>query len=232
MSLEGNQIVLLAPGYGALLLPVRNTCACKRIYNPTMTSWLNSNISVDTCICITIQSGNLHALYIFIAKRCRKKKSHPPKTGIQRKRQWMCFTGIIQVWKRKKEKRSRTGPVLWWWDISTLAVNCVEATLFNTLNHLVTAKHSHQPDDDTVPLHFWVKQTVRVDRSPDKLCNTHIWQKTSEQDIYIYIHSIAKSIGSPPFNERFDYFSNFHEYKSKCLRTLFYSMSFWLKVCI
>ncbi len=32
--------------------------------------------------------------------------------------------------------------------------------------------------------------------------------------IYIYTHYIAKSIGSPPFNERFDYFSNFHEYKS------------------
>ncbi len=27
-------------------------------------------------------------------------------------------------------------------------------------------------------------------------------------------HYIAKSIGSPPYNERFDYFSNFHEYKS------------------
>ncbi len=24
---------------------------------------------------------------------------------------------------------------------------------------------------------------------------------------------ISKSIGSPPSNERFDYFSNFHEYK-------------------
>ncbi len=32
--------------------------------------------------------------------------------------------------------------------------------------------------------------------------------------IYIYTHYIAKSIGSPTFNERFDYFSNFHEYKS------------------
>lgn len=156
MSLEGNQIVLLAPGYGALLLPVKNTCSCKHIHNPTMTSWLNSNKVVHTCICITIQSGNLHALCIFIAKRGRKKKSHPPKTGIQRKRQWMCFTGIIQVWNRKQEKRSRTGPVLWWWDISTLAVNHAEATLFNVLNHLVTAKHSHQPDDDTLPLHFWV----------------------------------------------------------------------------
>ncbi len=33
--------------------------------------------------------------------------------------------------------------------------------------------------------------------------------------IYIYIY-IAKSIGSTPLtpNERFDYFSNFHEYKS------------------
>ncbi len=28
------------------------------------------------------------------------------------------------------------------------------------------------------------------------------------------IHYIAKSIGSPPSNERLDYFSNFHEYKS------------------
>lgn len=120
MSLEGNQIVLLAPGYGALLLPVRNTCACEHAHNPTMTSWLNSNMVVHTCICIAIQSGNLRALCIFIAKRGRKKKSHPPKTGIQRKRQWMCFTGILQVWERKQEKRSRTGPVLCWWDISIL----------------------------------------------------------------------------------------------------------------
>ncbi len=30
----------------------------------------------------------------------------------------------------------------------------------------------------------------------------------------IYIHYIAKSIWSPPSNESFDYFSNFHEYKS------------------
>ncbi len=29
-----------------------------------------------------------------------------------------------------------------------------------------------------------------------------------------HIHYIAKSIGSPPSNERFDYFSNFHENKS------------------
>ncbi len=27
-----------------------------------------------------------------------------------------------------------------------------------------------------------------------------------------YIHYIAKIIGSPPFNERFGYFSHFHEY--------------------
>ncbi len=31
--------------------------------------------------------------------------------------------------------------------------------------------------------------------------------------IYIYTHYIAKSIGSPPSNKIFDYFSNFHEYK-------------------
>ncbi len=31
--------------------------------------------------------------------------------------------------------------------------------------------------------------------------------------IYMDIHYIAKSIGTPS-NERFDYFSNFHEYKS------------------
>ncbi len=28
------------------------------------------------------------------------------------------------------------------------------------------------------------------------------------------VHYIAKSNGSPPSNERFDYFSNFHKYKS------------------
>ncbi len=32
--------------------------------------------------------------------------------------------------------------------------------------------------------------------------------------IYQYLHYIAKSIGPPPFNERFDYFGNFYEYKS------------------
>ncbi len=36
--------------------------------------------------------------------------------------------------------------------------------------------------------------------------------------VMIYaVRFIAKSIGSPPFNERFDYFSNFHDYKSECL---------------
>ncbi len=30
----------------------------------------------------------------------------------------------------------------------------------------------------------------------------------------VHIHYIAKSFGSRPSNERFDYFSNFHEYKS------------------
>ncbi len=34
------------------------------------------------------------------------------------------------------------------------------------------------------------------------------------RNIMIYIHYIAKSIGSPPSNARFDYFSNFHEYTS------------------
>ncbi len=33
-------------------------------------------------------------------------------------------------------------------------------------------------------------------------------------EAYIYTHYIAKSIESPPSNEMFDYFSNFHEYKS------------------
>ncbi len=35
----------------------------------------------------------------------------------------------------------------------------------------------------------------------------------SKTELFI-LHYIAKSIGSPPSNERFDYFSNFHEYKS------------------
>ncbi len=32
--------------------------------------------------------------------------------------------------------------------------------------------------------------------------------------VALNLHYIAKSIGSPPSNERFDYFSNFHESKS------------------
>ncbi len=32
--------------------------------------------------------------------------------------------------------------------------------------------------------------------------------------VALNLHYIAKSIGSPPSNKRFDYFSNFHEYKS------------------
>lgn len=140
MSLEGNQIVLLAPGYGALLLPVRNTCTCKHAHNLTMTSWLNSNMVVHTCICIAIQSGNLRALCIFIAKRGWKKKSHPPKTRIQRKRQWMCFTGILQVWERKQEKRSRTGPVRCWWDISKYFGS--EPCRGNTVEHAQSSRDS------------------------------------------------------------------------------------------
>ncbi len=37
-------------------------------------------------------------------------------------------------------------------------------------------------------------------------CDLIVWQ-------HYYIHYIAKSIGTPS-NEMFDYFSNFHEYKS------------------
>ncbi len=33
-------------------------------------------------------------------------------------------------------------------------------------------------------------------------------------EAYIYTHYITKSIESPPSNEMFDYFSNFHECKS------------------
>ncbi len=33
-------------------------------------------------------------------------------------------------------------------------------------------------------------------------------------DAPVYMHYIAKSIESHPSNERFDYFSNLHEYKS------------------
>ncbi len=35
--------------------------------------------------------------------------------------------------------------------------------------------------------------------------------------LYIQYTYFAKSIGSPPSNERLDYFSNFHEYKSLSL---------------
>ncbi len=34
------------------------------------------------------------------------------------------------------------------------------------------------------------------------------------QNFLFYVHHVAKSIGAPPSNERFDYFSNLHECKS------------------
>ncbi len=47
---------------------------------------------------------------------------------------------------------------------------------------------------------------------------TLIWLKYSKNSTilkyYYNIHYITKIIVSPTFNERFDYFSNFHEYKS------------------
>ncbi len=49
------------------------------------------------------------------------------------------------------------------------------------------------------------KQTKDVD-----YWNHVLWSDETK----INLHYIAKSIGSPLFNERFDYFSNFHEYKS------------------
>ncbi len=38
--------------------------------------------------------------------------------------------------------------------------------------------------------------------------------ETLDKILHIYIHYIAKSIGSPLLMNRFDYFSNFYEYKS------------------
>ncbi len=41
------------------------------------------------------------------------------------------------------------------------------------------------------------------------------WRKMKKKKkVSICLHYIAKSIGSPPSNERYDYFSNSHEYKS------------------
>ncbi len=44
--------------------------------------------------------------------------------------------------------------------------------------------------------------------------STHPIAHLIQQIVKHYIHYIVKSIGSPPSNERFDYFSNFYEYKS------------------
>ncbi len=45
-------------------------------------------------------------------------------------------------------------------------------------------------------------------------CYDVIFPKKLCKYIALYKHYIAKSIRSLPFNERLDYFSNFHEYKS------------------
>lgn len=123
---------------------------CTQPYYDLLTQF---KLVVHTCICIAIQSGNLCSLCISKAKRGRKRLSQPPKTEIGCKWVYWNLTGE----REKAKMRKGAGPGLCSADgtyLSTLAVNRAEATLFSTLNHLVTAKHSHQPDDDTLLLHF------------------------------------------------------------------------------
>ncbi len=58
-----------------------------------------------------------------------------------------------------------------------------------------------------------IRQWVSTSSHISALSAYH-YLKTWTKYIYIHTHYIAKSIGSPPSNERFDYCSNFHEYKS------------------
>ncbi len=75
-----------------------------------------------------------------------------------------------------------------------------------------------------VASHIWLKTKLRIDseiitidpetlKRESRCIDGYIFPPTHIY-IYIYIHSIAKSIGSPILVNRFDYFTNFHEYKS------------------
>ncbi len=58
---------------------------------------------------------------------------------------------------------------------------------------------------------FWLSLAVSSNHLNKKIKKFEVFYFTCNES---KIHYIAKSIGSPLFNEWFDYFSNFHEYKS------------------
>ncbi|KAK2878340.1 hypothetical protein Q8A67_019131 [Cirrhinus molitorella] len=81
----------------------------------------------------------------------------PPELQYRKKCWGSHLHHLAGVRCERESKRKGAGPGLCSADgtyLSTLAVNRAEATLFTALSHLVTAKHSHQPDDDTLPLYF------------------------------------------------------------------------------
>ncbi len=63
-------------------------------------------------------------------------------------------------------------------------------------------------------MHSWGSDTHISTKFLKNLWNSRVSKKTILDYIYIYTLYCQKYIGSPPSNYRFDYFSNFHEYKS------------------
>lgn len=108
---------------------------CTQPYYDLLTQF---RLVAHTCICIAIQTGNLCALCISIAKRGRKKLSQPSKTEIGN--EWVLLESYRWKRERKKEKRSRTRPVLCWWDISKYSGN--EPCRGNPVQHSQSSRDS------------------------------------------------------------------------------------------
>lgn len=83
-----------------------------------------------------------------------KEESSTKKRNTKEEAVNVFYWNLTGVREKAREKKQDRACALLMGHIYTLAVNRAEATLFSALNHLVTAKHSHQPDDDTLPLHF------------------------------------------------------------------------------
>ncbi len=96
--------------------------------------------------------------------------------------------------------------------------------MITRLNHRVNLFFKFQRDIKLNP-RFWttdLQKGAKFPKSertwdsefPNQITSVFDLNKKWQCQINDNIHYIAKRIGSPPSNERFDYFSNFNEYKS------------------
>ncbi len=84
-------------------------------------------------------------------------------------------------------------------------------TIFSNIYiHTHTHTHTHTHAHTRTHTHAHARTHAHT-HTHTHIHNVHIYIYIY---IYIDIHYIAKSIGSPPSNDRFDYFSNFQEYRS------------------